>query len=136
MSNEYRDEFNEGMREAKWTFKKVFWPILGLIILISVIGYVLNLVSQPAKIVSKTLDADNVLYNYEWFKQTYQDVQAIDGKIENAKVQVSQFKEEAGPTALPGIQDNAHRRRRPVFRCRADVWRSLSVRHLRPLWGR
>lgn len=40
-----------------------------------------NFLTQAGRVVSKTIDADNVIYNYEWFRQQYQDVQAIDGKI-------------------------------------------------------
>lgn len=58
---------------------------IGVLIVLSAVGgagfFVLNLASQPARIVQKTFDADNVIYNYEWFRQQYQDVQAMDGKI-------------------------------------------------------
>lgn len=40
-----------------------------------------NVLTQAGRVVSKTIDADNVIYNYEWFRQQYQDVLAMDGKI-------------------------------------------------------
>lgn len=40
-----------------------------------------NFLTQAGRVVSKTIDADNVIYNYEWFRQQYQDVLAMDGKI-------------------------------------------------------
>lgn len=58
--------------------------LLGIMALTVVGGtgfFILNLASQPARIVQKTLDADNVIYNYEWFRQQYQDVLAMDAKI-------------------------------------------------------
>ena len=55
--------------------------IMGLTIVGGAGFWVINLAAQPGRIVSKTLDADNVIYNYEWFRQQYQDVQAMDAKI-------------------------------------------------------
>ncbi len=67
------------------SFSAGLWVIL-LIIGFAAFGgigaWALNLASQPGRIVSKTLDADNVIYNYEWFRQQYQDVLAMDGKIQ------------------------------------------------------
>lgn len=48
-------------------------------------------------VAERTLDPDNVLYNYEWFKRQYHDVWAMDQKIFNAQVSLSQFREGAGP---------------------------------------
>lgn len=74
--------------------------ILGLIIFFFLIGIlvtVLNILSQPAKIAEKTFDADNVLYNYEWFKQQYNDYQALNKKITDADSSVVRFTRVAGP---------------------------------------
>lgn len=49
------------------------------------IGVFGTAVTLPASIANKTLQPDNVIQNYEWFKQQYQDVKAIDRKIDNAK---------------------------------------------------
>jgi hypothetical protein len=27
----YRDDFNEGYKETKWTFWKILWPLIGVI---------------------------------------------------------------------------------------------------------
>ena len=67
------------------TFTSFGVGVIGVLIVLSAVGgtgfFVLNLVSQPARTVQKTFDADNVIYNYEWFRQQYQDVRAMDGKI-------------------------------------------------------
>ena len=52
---------------------------------------------QAAKVVEKTLDADNAIYNYEYFKQAYQDIQAMDKKIATAQSAVDEFIKSAGP---------------------------------------
>lgn len=78
-----------------------FWVILGPIVLVIVvvgsIGFVLNVASQPARIINKTMDADNVLYNYEWFKQQYNDVLTKHKQIKDAKAAVERYSDELGP---------------------------------------
>jgi len=96
----YQDEFNNVSKEARWTIWRVFLiiilPLMGLGILIGGINYGINLMSQPAKIIEKTLDADNVISNYEWFKNTYHDIQATDIKISIAQEDIKNFNESAG----------------------------------------
>lgn len=65
--------------------------------LLGVIGFCANPLRQAGRIVSKTIDADNVIYNYEWFKQRNQDIKALDAKIGGADATVDDFKAEAGP---------------------------------------
>ncbi len=55
--------------------------VAGLALVGTAVFGVSNLLIQPARVVQKTLDADNMIYNYEWFRQQYQDVLAMDGKI-------------------------------------------------------
>lgn len=55
-----------------------------------------NPLTQASRIVNKTIDADNVIYNYEWFKQRNEDVLSIDNKIVAMILEVEKFKEEAG----------------------------------------
>lgn len=55
--------------------------ILGLAIVGGVGSWAINLASQPGRVVQQTFDANNMIANYEWFRQQYQDVIAIDGKI-------------------------------------------------------
>ena len=56
----------------------------------------LGVMSQPAKVISKTLDADNMIHNYEWFKEQYNDYKAIGIKIEEAEGAVNRFKLDIG----------------------------------------
>jgi hypothetical protein len=69
---------------------------MGLGLLIGGINWGINILSQPGKIIQKTVDADNVLYNYEYFKQTYRDVLAIDSKIKSAQQDLDNFKLDTG----------------------------------------
>lgn len=69
----------------------------GVAAMVGVIGFCTNPLRQAGRIVGKTIDADNVIYNYEWFKQRNQDIKALDAKIGGADVAVVAFKSEAGP---------------------------------------
>jgi hypothetical protein len=64
------------------------WYIL-LFIIISILVKVLmfpvntatKLVDTAYWIKEQTLNADNAIYNYEWFKQKYEDIQATQKQI-------------------------------------------------------
>jgi len=84
---------------------KEIFKVLLLFIGISILFWGIKIISQPGKVVSKVLNADNIIYNYEWFKQTYQDVKAIDLKISNAAKAVNNFKKDAGIRANWSFED-------------------------------
>jgi hypothetical protein len=44
--------------------------------------------------VNKTINADNAIYNYEWFKQKYEEIQATKIQIDNIKLSLDQYKED------------------------------------------
>ena len=48
------------------------------------------------KTVDKVLDADNAIYNYEWFKQQHEDIQAKKTMLDNASIAVDNFEQTAG----------------------------------------
>ena len=70
--------------------------ITGIIVLVVAFAVVIRIIQTGADIIDKTMNADNVLYNYEWFKQQNQDFTALSIKIENSEKSVVTFKEEAG----------------------------------------
>ena len=86
----------EGVSDFRWTFWKIFPMCLIIAIIVSVIGWGIRVASQPGSMIEKTLNADNVINNYEWFHQAYEDIQATDIKISNAQATVDQFKKDAG----------------------------------------
>lgn len=45
---------------------------------------------------AKVLNADNAIYNYEWFKQKYQDIEAGKKQLENAREAQVSFRASAG----------------------------------------
>lgn len=48
-------------------------------------------------IITKTYNADNALYNYHWFKETYQAIEADKNKIAQAKIAATSYETSAGP---------------------------------------
>lgn len=78
---------------------KVGFLFLGIVIVVGLVGFVLNPFRQAGRIVNQTIDADNVLYNYEWFKQRHEGINAIDRKIEESKFAITSFDEAAGDRA-------------------------------------
>lgn len=56
----------------------------------------LNLLAQPGRVVQKTFDADNMIYNYEWFRTQYADIQSMDAKIAAVQQSIASFEASAG----------------------------------------
>lgn len=55
-----------------------------------------RLVDTAYQAQKKVLNADNAIYNYEWFKQQYQDIEATKNKLDNAIIAVDTFAVQAG----------------------------------------
>lgn len=65
---------------AAWGIRMVFYPA-----------------AQAGRVMERTLDADNVIYNYEWFKRQREDVAAMDVKLRDAEASKTSFEQSAGP---------------------------------------
>lgn len=76
---------------------KLILIIAFLALVIGVTSFILMPAREAARVVEKTLDADNVIYNYEYFKQAWQDIGAMDKKIVTAQAAIDSFSESAGP---------------------------------------
>lgn len=108
-----KKDYSEADKEFKgytgWSMKKTVVVIcVVLFVVLPILGFLGKIIFFPARtaqkgvesayeITDKTLDADNVIYNYEWFKQQYEDIQATRRKRENAKQAILSFKKTAGP---------------------------------------
>ncbi len=84
----------------------IFYAI-GILVAITVVGGVLRVVLFPVntatKLIdtaydaqSKVLNADNAIYNYEWFKQKHQDIEASKRQLVNARAAQDSFLASAG----------------------------------------
>jgi len=104
------DDYAKGLEEnPKRTIRKIIFWIIGMGILISSVFWIADLVLTPVQtakdVVKKTLNADNVIQNYEWFKQQYNDYLAINTKISDADSAVVKFKREAGERSKWSFED-------------------------------
>lgn len=71
--------------------------IVGLFVVVgSSLGFIANPFKQAARVINKTIDADNVIYNYEWFKRQHESIGAIDGKIAESDTAVRSYEESLG----------------------------------------
>ena len=71
--------------------------VIGVVVCAWVLRLMLYPAAQATKVYEKTLDADNAIYNYEYFKQAYQDILATGQKIVTAQAAVDEFIKTAGP---------------------------------------
>lgn len=104
--NKFEREMDAGPTRATLAVWK--WMLL-VLVLGGITTCGVAFVIKPFQAASDTLDGDNVKYNYEWFKQTHEDVRALDVQIKTAQAAVDQFKIEAGS------RDGWHREDREEF---------------------
>ncbi len=50
-----------------------------------------NALDQGERLVSKTIDADNVIYNYEWFKERVEALDAAERRIKITQGSIADF---------------------------------------------
>ena len=74
---------------------------VAIITVVGVVGFGIRMVVNPfvqaGRVIERTIDADNVIANYEWFKRQVQDVRAMDDKVGIASVTLEAFERSAGP---------------------------------------
>ena len=73
-----------------WTLKAVLLPA----------KTVISQIDSAGNIIDKTYDADNAIYNYEWFKTQYEDIQATERIIGNTKTEMDAYKDMYGNATL------------------------------------
>ena len=83
----------------------IFLGVIGIVIA----GTAINLNTLPFRAASgvaeRTFNADNMIHNYEWFKRQYQDVRAIDVKIDASEDAKKAFEASAGDRASWKFED-------------------------------
>jgi hypothetical protein len=89
-SQEYRAGYRAIARDRWWTLPRISLLIFGVLIA----GAIVQVAFQPFRIASKTFDANNVITNYEFFRDANQAAQA---RI----AQISSFKKIAAETTAP-----------------------------------
>lgn len=91
------NKWESAAERGPWSlFTRLLVLFVAITVVVGIAGFVLNPFRQAGRIVDKTIDADNVLYNYEWFKQQFRSVGAIDKKIVAQEKAVSSIKSQLG----------------------------------------
>lgn len=92
------NEFDRQMNKGPGHAIMLLWRIgILILILVGITTCGVWVVTKPFGVVADTLDSDNVKYNYEWFKNTHESINALESQIKTARRAVVQFKAEAGP---------------------------------------
>lgn len=106
MPNDWGNRFEK--RPGITVFQGIIFALIGLGLIgggIWVVRMVLYPVQQAGRIYEKTLDADNVIYNYEWFKRQHADILGMDTKVTAAKAAQTAFEKSAGARENWGFED-------------------------------
>lgn len=84
-----------------WTLVKIGAAFVTGLFLVFAVLWGLNVVTffprQAAAVAEKTFNADNVIYNYEWFHRQRGDILAIDAKVAIADMSLGAYEKSAGP---------------------------------------
>lgn len=91
----------------KVTMFKVISIIVAIFVGFWLLGMVFGIISLPFHaasntvqmghdVIDKTLNADNAIYNYEWFKQQKQDIETSKTQYQNAIQSYDSFVKDAG----------------------------------------
>lgn len=83
--SDYRTDFRAGQREFYWTLPRLMAGTAVIMILFGAMFWVFGILGQGGRIMSKTLDANNVINTYEWYRDAW-------GNEKAKKSQVGQFK--------------------------------------------
>lgn len=69
--------------------------LTGIIFILNILFFPVNTVTKMVDIAydaqDKVLNADNAIYNYEWFKQKFQDIEAGKKQLSNAMISLASF---------------------------------------------
>jgi hypothetical protein len=92
--------------EGEWTYGRLFKWMFLIMLFFSVLGMIggamglfSKVVSTPGRVISKTLDTDNVIQSYEWFYD-------VDAAYKARLSQVNQYK-----SFMSGEEDKSERYR-------------------------
>lgn len=95
---------------------KIWAWVIGITLLVSVLGLITKIIFFPVhvaektadttkKVVDKTLDTDNVVFNYEQFHDLYNGAQQQVQNIKNVEKQIEELKDLYGEDATKWPED-------------------------------
>lgn len=96
------------MKEFGWLLATIFVVVVGfflLKVLLFPVHVANTAMDSTTGVIDKTLDSDNVIFNYEWFHRQYGDYLAMKPKLANANFQLKAFEDTAGPHSGWSFED-------------------------------
>ncbi len=111
--------------------------VLGGFMALSVVAAALNLITIPwlkfttqvqtnRDIVTKTYNADNVLYNYRWFKDRVEAIKALEVTIDQSEAAITRFEASAGARKDWTFEDkNEHARLSAVLQGQSAQYNTI-----------
>ena len=105
------NKWEEGLenRPARTLLKALLLGVLILAIVLA-FGWFVRMIfffpNQAGRLIENTFNAENVIYNYEWFKRQYNEILAFETRIGNAKASLAAFEASAGPRSGWGFEEN------------------------------
>lgn len=64
---------------------KIVLYVVGVILLLIVIYFTVNIFTKPMQLINKTMEVENIIHNYEWFHDVYQGIEAQVANIRSYK---------------------------------------------------
>lgn len=79
----------------------------GIVIVGSFVTTATTVATAPGRVIQQTLQTDNIIHNYEWFRQQYADVQSMDAKISTVRESIAAFEASAGDRSSWAASDRS-----------------------------
>ena len=87
---EYKQGYRDAAPVARWTLWKALLWTAGLSILFGGIGLFTGVFSSAKGVLSRTIDPDNIIYNYEWFHSRNEAFKAYSLQRKDFNAQIDQ----------------------------------------------
>lgn len=101
-------DYRKFRREVSRGIPTLVWIVLVVILLSVGLTYCVtaaNVATAPAGVINRTVRPENIIANYEWFRQQYQDIQSFGVRIETAQNARDGFMRDAGERSTWTAED-------------------------------
>ncbi len=85
--------------------------VMGLRVLLFPATVAQNLIDTAYDANQQVINADNAIYNYEWFKQQYQNIEASKQQLSNSRRTLAAFEASAGERSTWSFEDKGEHSR-------------------------
>lgn len=103
---DYYKEVSAGAVAAQWTFFKFFYVVVvpvGLFCTVLSVGCWAW--STGTGVITRVVNPDAIVQNYEWYEQQFKDIKAMEGQVRDGEDAAKRFKEDNGVDASKWAYD-------------------------------